>query len=151
MFQVRKATEADVGRIVEMSERFYPLTSYWTHSKIPFSPENVAIVTQGLIEHSIMHVAEVDGQVVGMIGVIIVPFIFNPNYLTAGEIIWWVEPEYWNTGIGRELLRSVEEPCREREVSHVQMIDVSVSTEWAEKLYRSEGYLLTERNWTKVV
>lgn len=148
---IRKATQDDLRVIVEMSAKFYPYTSYWTQSQIPFDPNHVAVVASNLIDNGVMHIAEVERNVAGMIGVIFVPFLFNPEYLTAGEIIWWVEPEYWNQGIGEELLLSVEEPCRDAGIKHVQMIDISVSTEWAEKLYRKHGYILTERSWTKVM
>lgn len=148
---IRKATQDDLRAIVDMSDRFYHYTSYWTLSKIPFSPEHVAMIATGLMEGGVMNVAEVDGKVVGMIGMIFVPFLFNPNYMTAGEIIWWVEPEYWKQGIGEALLESVEEPCREAKITHMNMIDISSSSEWAEKVYRKHGYLLTERSWTKVV
>jgi GNAT superfamily N-acetyltransferase len=148
---IRKAEEKDLRRIMEMSNRFYPHTSYWTVSQIPLDEEPLAAFVLSLIDNGIFYVAEVDDVVVGMIGLIVVPFLFNPNYLTAGEVIWWVEPEYWNKGIGEQLLLVVEEPCREAGVKHIQMIDVSVSAEWAEKVYRKHGYLLTERSWTKVV
>lgn len=148
---IRQAKVDDLSVILEMSHKFYPYTSYWTQSQIPLEDEPLAAFVLGLIENGIFHVYEADGKVVGMIGLILVPFLFNPNYLTAGEIIWWVEPEYWSQGIGEQLLLSVEEPCREAGVKHIQMIDISVSTEWANKVYRKHGYLLTERSWTKVL
>lgn len=148
---IRKAEEKDLRRIMEMSHKFYPHTSYWKVSQIPLEDEPLAAFTLSLIENGIFHVYEHEGTVVGMIGLVVIPFLFNPNYLTAGEIIWWVEPEFWSKGIGEQLLLSVEEPCREAGVKHIQMIDISVSTEWAEKVYRKHGYLLTERSWTKVV
>jgi GNAT superfamily N-acetyltransferase len=148
---IRQATESDLRRIVEMSERFYPHTSYWLYSKIPFSAEGAAMVGMSLIERGIMNVAEIDGKVIGMIGVIFTPFVFNTAYIHAGEIIWWVEPEYWSTGIGEHLLESIEEECKATGATHIQMIDLPNSTLSAAKLYEKHGYILTERCYTKKV
>lgn len=148
---IRQATQKDLRRIVEMSEKFYPHTSYWTYSQIPFSPEGAALVAQTLIENGAMHVLELDDQVVGMIGVIFIPFIFNPIYLHAGEIVWWVEPEYQRSGWGEQLLLSIEKPCRDSGAAHIQMIDLPNSPLSAAKLYEKLGYVLTERAYTKVV
>lgn len=148
---IRQATQDDLRRIVEMSEKFYPYTSYWTHSKIPFDADRVAVFASGLIDNGIFHVAEVENQVVGMLGIILIPFMFNPEYIHAGEIIWWVEPEYWNTGIGAKLLQSIEAPCQRVGATHIQMIDLPVSTVSAAALYEKFGYQLTERSYTKVI
>lgn len=149
---IRQATSDDLRRIVEMSERFYPHTSYWVKSRIPFNAVAVATLAQGLIDNGLFHVAEnEEGAVIGMIGTIIVPFLFNPDYLHAGEIVWWVEPEYWNSGIGIQLLRINEASAKEKGVHHIQMIDLPNSPLSARKLYENEGYELTEQSWTKVL
>jgi GNAT superfamily N-acetyltransferase len=148
---IRPAEQSDLRRIVEMSERFYPHTSYWTVSKIPFNPEHVAVFASGLIDNGLMNVATLNDEVVGMIGLIFIPFIFNPEYIHAGEIIWWVEPECWKHGIGEMLLDSIDEPCRESGAVHIQMIDLPNSTLSAAKMYEKKGYILTERSYTKVV
>jgi GNAT superfamily N-acetyltransferase len=148
---IRPATENDLRRIVEMSEKFYPFTSYWIYSKIPFSPVGAAVVAQALIENGVMNVVEIDGSVVGMIGLIFIPFIFNNEYTHSGEIIWWVEPEYQSGGWGRKLLRSIEPQCKEAGAVHIQMMDLANSPLSAAHLFEAEGYVLTERIYTKVV
>lgn len=148
---IRPATEEDMPRVLEMSMHFYPLTSYWTRSKIPMDCEYVSALIMGLIDNGILNVAVVDDRVVGMVVLVYIPFLFNPNYSTAGEIIWWVEPEYSGAGLGRALLQSVESSAREKGVRHIQMIDLATSPIQAGKLYESEGYELTEKVWTKVI
>lgn len=150
-FTLRPAEEKDLRRIVEMSERFYPNTSYWLHSKIPFSANHAAVLAEALIENGVLTVAEVEGNVVGMIGLILMPFMFNPDYIHAGEIIWWVEPEYWNLKIGEALLDSIDKGCKEKGARHIQMIDLANSPVSAGRLLEKKGYVLTERSYTKVV
>lgn len=148
---IRAAELKDLRRIVEMSERFYPYTSYATKSNIPFNPGAAAVLAQGLLEDSVLVVYELGGVVMGMLGVIIIPFLFNPEYLTAGEVIWWVEPEVQSAGLGEELLLAIEPKLREKGITHVQMIDLVNSPVTAANLYQKHGYELTERCYTKVL
>lgn len=147
---IRPATENDLRRIVEMSEKFYPYTSYNTLSKIPFNPIYVAGVASGLIDNGIMLVAEVEGAVVGMIGIALIPFIFNPDYLVAGEIIWWVEEEHRGSALGVQLIQEADKIRQQIGAVHFQMIDLPVSTLSAERVYNKLGFVLTERCFTKV-
>lgn len=147
---IRKAEEKDLRRIVEMAERFYPMTTYFKYSRIPFSPEIAASLASGMMEGGILHVAEIDDEVVGMVSLVLMPFIFNHDYIHAGEIIWWVEPEFQKTGLGEQLLRSVEKPAKDAGAIHIQMIDLLNSPLSAAKLYEKLGYVPTERIWTKV-
>lgn len=148
---IRKATHDDLRCIVEMAEKFYQFTSYWTLSKIPFSPNDVAVLATAMIDDSVVNVVDIDGEVIGMIGIILIPFIFNPQFIHAGEIVWWVEPGFNNEGWGRKLLRSIDQSCKDAGAVHIQMIDLPNSPVSAKTLLGQEGYHLTENAYTKVV
>lgn len=148
---IRSAKQEDLRRIIEMAERFYPFTSYNLKSKIPLDTESTALFASTMIDHHVVLVAEVEEKVVGVVSIVLMPFIFNPAYVHAGEILWWVEPEYISNGLGRQLLQAAEQVCKEKNVTHIQMIDIECSPVRAEALYRSEGYELTERSFTKVI
>lgn len=148
---IRPAKQEDLRRIIEMAERFYPFTSYNNKSKIPFDVDTTAMLTSTMIDNHVVLVAEVEEKVVGVIGLVLMPFMFNPEYIHAGEILWWVEPEHICEGLGRQLLCAAEQACRDKNVTHIQMIDIECSAVQAEGLYRSEGYELTERSFTKVL
>ena len=144
---IRKAEERDVLRIVEMSACFYPRTPY-IHLA-PFSVEAVSIIVIALIESGVMLVAEVEGKVVGMVGLAIIPFIFDPVIKGAYEVIWWVEPEYQGSGIGRELLEAIDVESKERGASFVHMVCMPDSPPSAPALYFKLGYTHTEMSFTK--
>ena len=148
---IRRATNNDVGVIVEMSEKFYVHTSYYNMSKIPMNKEDVGALARHLISSGLMHVAELDGKVVGMIGVILIPFMFNADHVHAGEVVWWVEPEAQSAGIGKALLASIEGPAKAAGATHIQMVDLVSSGGHVAKLYEAFGYQLTERAYTKVI
>ncbi len=46
-----------------------------------------------LIDTGVMLLAEIDGTVVGMVGLVIAPFFFNRSRITAHEVVWWVHPD----------------------------------------------------------
>ncbi len=131
--------------------QFYPMTTYWTRSKIPMDVEYVSVLINALTENGIFNVAEFGGKVVGMIGLIVTPFLFNPKYSSAGEIIWWVDPQVEGTGFGQELLRSIEKPAVDKGIHTLQMIELVDSPIKASEIYLNHGYTLTEKIWTKVI
>lgn len=146
---IRAATLEDIRRIVEMSERFYPHTSYYKDSQMEFSPEACGALAIAMIEGGCMQVAELDGKVVGMIGLMFIPFMFNPKYMVGAEVIWWVEPECWGSGVGQNLLETAEAIAKIHGLKHIQMVDLPNSTLSAARLYERNGYMLTERCYTK--
>ncbi len=148
---IRPAVKDDIPSIVDMSKKFYAHTSYCTASNIPMNDEDVEILAEHLINSGLMHVAELDSKVVGMIGLILMPFIFNSNFVHCGEVVWWVEPEAQSAGIGKALLLSIEAPAKAAGAVHIQMIDLISSGSHVAKLYEAFGYQLTERSYTKVL
>jgi len=144
---IRQATIKDLRRIVEMSEKFYPMTPYINLA--PFNPEAAGSLAMLLIESGIMMVAEVDGEVVGMVGLVVTPFPFEPGLIGAYEIIWWVEPGKQAKGIGRALLESIDAQAKARGCSYVHMVCMANSPEQAAGLYFMNGYEHTEMSFTK--
>lgn len=147
---IRRATQDDLCRIVEMSEAFYPTTKYAVRA--PFDAPSTAVLAQRLIEHGIMLVAEVEGKVVGMVGLVVGPFMFNISVNGAYEIVWWVEPEHQGSRIGYQLLKQVEEEAKQFEnVVLIQMASLATSPPQVAKLYEKLGYVQSETLFTKVV
>ena len=144
---IRQAREDDLLRIVEMSAQFYPHTYYIKIS--PFDTESVSILASSLIDNGVMLVAEVEGKVVGMVGLVPAPFIFNPSIVGVYEVIWWVEPEYQGQGVGRDLLRVIEPIAKEKGASYIHMVCMADSPIQAAALYIKEGYDHTEMSFTK--
>lgn len=144
---IRKAKESDLRRIVEMSEKFYPYTPYIQLA--PFNPTAAGALANVLIEQGIMLVAEDEGEVVGMVGLILVPFLFEPERLGAYEVIWWVEPEYQTKGVGKALLDAIDPAAKQRGVDFIHMVCMADSPIQAAALYIKSGYDHTEMSFTK--
>lgn len=144
---IRKATLADVPVIVAMSARFYPTTHYADWCEM--DEASVAGLATGLIENDVFYVAERDGELVGMIGLMIAPFLFNQNRKFAVEIVWWVAPDARGSRIASQLLAVVEQPCRDAGAERIQMVHMPNSPPQAAALYRHAGYAESEISFTK--
>ncbi len=146
---IRKATHSDLPAIVSMAAKFYQTTSYakWAD----FCPDSVEALAVLMIESGVMNVAEIDGQVRGMVGLVVAPFMFNARKKAAYEVVWWVDEEARGTIAGKALLASVEESCREAGCDTVQMVHLHNSPPQAAALYERMGYAHTESSYTKVL
>lgn len=144
---IRKANENDLRRIVEMSEKFYPQTPYINIT--PFNAMAAAVLASALIDNGIMLVAEVDKQVVGMVGLVLAPFPFDPEKVGAYEIVWWVEPEFQDMGIGKELLQAIDPAAKQAGADYIHMVCMANSPIQAAAAYIKSGYDHTEMSFTK--
>lgn len=147
MTTIRKATLADVPEIVRMSAAFYPTTHYAQWCEM--DEDSVAGLATGLIENDVFFVAESDSALVGMVGVMLVPFLFNRDHLFATEIVWWVAPEVRGTAVAARLLDVIEAPCRDRGAARIQMVHMPNSPPQAAALYERMGYARSEISYTK--
>ncbi|NJB80290.1 GNAT family N-acetyltransferase [Xanthomonas arboricola] len=143
---IRAAHEDDLPAILAMSRKFYATTSY--ASMTPMDDHTVSDLVFQLMD-SVMLVAELDGQVVGMVGLVVAPFMFNRNIRAAYEVVWWVEPEAQGAGVGKALLAAVEPACVARGASAVVMVHLATSPPQASALYERMGYALSETCYTK--
>lgn len=147
---IRKATRADIDRIVEMAGEFYADTNY--AAIVPMAKESAAGLAILMMDTGVMLVAESqDGDVVGMVGLHVDQFTFNVSKRMATEIIWWVDYAHQNTGVGRALLSEVEPACMERGVDMIRMLRLATSPPSADALYKKMGYIHSETTYTKVI
>lgn len=147
MTTIRKGTLADVPEIVRMSAAFYPTTHYaqWCD----MDEETVADLASSLIENHIFFVAEDGDRLVGMVGLFIIPFMFNRQATSAGEVVWWVDPEARGSRVAASLLQAVEGACRDAGADRIQMVHMPNSPPQAAALYEKLGYSRSEISYTK--
>jgi GNAT superfamily N-acetyltransferase len=145
--RVRNATEADVPAITAMARKFYGTTAYANFT--PMSDDTVSGLARTMIDSGVMLVADRDGELVGMAGLFVGPFLFNNAIKTAHEVVWWVDPDAQGMGAGKALLGAIEPACRARDVHAIQMVHLSTSPPQAAALYERMGYHLSESCYTK--
>lgn len=146
--EVRKATEDDVNAIVDMSAKFYATTAY--AAVAPMSRATVEKLTRWLIETGVMLVAFDDSKGwVGMVGLGCVPGTFNDAMVGAHEIVWYVDPEARNGGVGRALLEAIEPACKERGADAIWMMHLADSPPQAGEMYVKMGFAPSEHSYMK--
>lgn len=145
--KIRPATEDDVDVIVEMSAKFYETTSYRHFTAM--SSDTVANLARMLIDTGVMLVAEADGDVVGMAGLYVGPFMFNDAAKGAYEVVWWVSPDSRGAGAGKALMAGIEAACRAKGCNIIQMVTLATSPAHAGKVYEALGYRHSETSYTK--
>lgn len=144
---IRRARLIDATKIIPLTEKFYKQLSYARTYK--FDYETVFELSTKLIQHSIVFVLELEEKIVGVMAVSVHPFMFNKNELSAGEVIWWVEPEAQDQGWGRKLLQAADAECAKWGLPSCQLSLMAESPPHAQTLYEALGYQLTELSFTK--
>jgi GNAT superfamily N-acetyltransferase len=155
MAKIRAATLEDVPAIVEMAKRFYPESPYPAiYGDMPKEQAaGLAIVAmQGMAEQGIvpgvMLVAELDGQLVGMLCAHIDPATFTPAVIAA-ELVWWVEPEHRGGMTAVRLLRAGEADAKARGATVFNMAALATSPDEARQILQRLGYAPTHTIYTK--
>ena len=146
---IRPATHDDLPAILAMGARFYATTSY--AGVTPYCEESIGNLVGGLIETGIFLVAERGGELVGMVGLAVAPFLFNNAINGAYEVVWWVNPEQRGSVLGMHLLRAIEPAAKAKGCRLIQMVRMANSPPQADALYMRQGYAHTETSFTKVL
>lgn len=144
---IRSATHDDIAAICSMARKFYATTEYARAA--PMDDDSVSDLVAGLIDDGVVLIAFSDGEPVGMIALVVTPFMFNRNVLTAHEVAWWVDPSVQRLGVGSTLLEMAESACRDAGAVSMQMVTLSTSPPAAAKTYLRAGFEHTETCFTK--
>lgn len=144
---VRRATEKDIPRIVDLAEKFWLSSGYSKQG--PFRVADAEATARVMMDHGIALVAETPEKVVGMVMLVIGPALCNHSVRIAHEVAWFVDPQETHAGAGVMLLRAVEPAAREAGCTAIQMHLLTNSPPQGEILYRRLGFHQTERSFTK--
>lgn len=151
MVEIRLGKKEDFEEIYRMGKAFMETSDLI--KSIGWERQSVKKLVDLFVENqsALGLVAEEDGKLVGMLGLLIAPHLFNNNVLVAEEIAWWVEPEY-RKKIGFQMLDLVEKILEKRGIKHFGMKFLSnenLSPEIMERMYARRGYKKTETIMTK--
>ena len=148
-FIIRPAQESDLPELHAMAKQFYAETTYQEFSD--YCDKSVDFVARMMLDDGVFLVAEGQDKLVGMVGLLVAPFMFNHAYKTAHEVLWWVDSDARNSGAGLGLLQAIEPACRGRGVIAIQMGVLSTSPPQAGMLYERMGYSISETSFTRVL
>lgn len=144
---VRPATVDDVPAIVAMAARFYPTTHYADWCEM--DEDTARDLITSLLTHHVLLVSEVDGELAGMVGLYVGPFMFNKHRTGAYEVVWWVAPEHRGGGLALSLLKHAERAAQARGAGRIEMAHMPNSPPQAAGLYERMGYARSVISYTK--
>lgn len=116
---IRRATHADIPRIVAMGATFiedvYP-------AAITFNGEAIATLTANLIDGAgVVFVADCAGAVAGMIALVTVVQPMSGETI-ATELVWWMDPDARGGAEAIRLLSQAEAWAKSKGATRLQMI-----------------------------
>jgi ribosomal protein S18 acetylase RimI-like enzyme len=138
----------DVGhKVEELSRKQYPECDF-THGAFEFDLDMDSL--NQMAENGLLHVTTArNPEIVGYIVNVVLPRHMNFKAKHAGQLGWYVHPDYRKGGIGLNLLKTSEELLKAQGVaflsaSHTINLDAS-------PLFHRLGWKQTEMSYTKVI
>jgi GNAT superfamily N-acetyltransferase len=118
MTTIRQATTADVDALLDMSTRFLAESAY--RRLLAHSPTHLRALIALVLDLGAVFVADVDGELVGMIAIMVLPHPMS-GQRRAEELAWWVAPAHRAGTIGPRLLRAAEVWARQQDGTYLQL------------------------------
>lgn len=143
MVTIRGALPRDLPCIVEMGREFYSQTSY-PSSGVMFDDTTFAdtIAKLATSEESVILVAEIGGEVVGMIAATSNKHWLNASHRVGHEVFWWVDPCYRTTKAGSMLIDEIERWAQQVGCKVFCVCSTATLKPKAlDRLYRRRGYV----------
>lgn len=149
--EIRFVEEKDFQQVYEMTSKFFAESNFL--SELSADPESVynLVRAASLREQLVGWVAEDNGELIGMLAVVIVPSPFNSNVIVADEMVWWVNPVH-RKSLGNKMLNTAIDYCRNRGVKFFVMKyihDGSVSIDKIQKVFSRKGFDTVETTVVK--
>ncbi len=147
-YNIESMDDGDVGTLVSYGVGFWDLTPYC--DKFDYNPVTVKRLVLDMADNHYLRVAKnEEGKILGMIGFLLYPLVFNDEVITGTEVFFFTHPKARGMGVGEALLdRALED--LEPIVDILSVGDMSSSMHMI-GLYRKKGFTLSERTYTKVL
>lgn len=146
MPSIRFLSPSDTDLIVGYGRKFYDEGPWPTE----YDKDTVRPMVAILAEQGVSLWAHVDGQPVGMLLIMLNPFVFNASCVNATEIAFYIDPEYRKSGLAAELIETAECALMLKGVTMFNMASLEAGTpEAAERLYKKLGFEKIETVFTK--
>jgi GNAT superfamily N-acetyltransferase len=137
---VRSAQPEDVARLAALKEAWAQLSRPASESERREFAEDLAAWMRSQGQALVCHVAEIDGELVGMAWLVLferVPDIHDRTRLTGDIQSVYVLPQHRQQGIGSALVRSLTDAADERGVPRVTVSANAAAT----AMYSAEGFV----------
>lgn len=145
---VRNGTIEDLPKVVEMAGEFWKQTMYQEE----FEPGYVEFMASMAIDHGLLAILEVDGQVEGFVAGLKTPLLGSSKILGGCEIAWWVNPSARKGRNGIALMQHIEKMAKSQGIKYWNMVVMeSCQPEVGAAIYERLGYKKSETTYTRIL
>ena len=145
---IRKANIIDIKDIMDLIAEFYE--EGLKECGLKFTDYALNKTTEHFITNGIVIVVEDNDSLVGIIGGIIVPSIFDSTEKIAQEMMWFIKKDYRKGELAKDLLQRFEKEARDLGANHIAVAAMgNMRNEVLDRFYRHNGYTLMETQYIK--
>ena len=146
-----EATHEDVVEMMRLGEIFWKQTRYFKEG-VDYDTDTVSAMVYMIMDEGVALIARADGEIVGLMLVIVHPFPMNNHHLIGVEWVFYIDPAHRRGGLGADLIAAAEHQLRGKQVKYFTMVSLSeVTPELANKLYEQLGFKQSETSFTKEI
>ena len=145
---IRQAKSEDIDRMIAFAKGFWDQTTY--AESVEYDIDTMVDTTKAMIDTDVVLYAEDEGEIVGLLSIMISPFPMNRNIKSAVEWGFYVHEQYRSGGLGVKLLECAEAMLKERGVKFFTMIALeNLKPKAVGRFYRRLGFAPEETCYMK--
>ncbi len=145
---IRKANIIDTKDILELISEFYE--EGLKECGLRFTDYSLNKTAEHFINNGIVIVVQDEDNLVGIIGGIIIPSIFDETEKIAQEMMWFIKKEYRQGSLAKDLLQRFEQEAKLLGAKHIVMVSIgNMKNEILDRFYKNNGYRLLETQYIK--
>lgn len=143
---IRFAEPKDIPQIAEL------VTEWAEQYGLNHDLDSITNSLAFIISQGVAIVVEERGTIKGTLLGLVHPALFNKEILQFQEIMLYVLPKYRTEGIGRELMRGLDNIAKENGINQLSMVaPMGVKPEKLDKFYNRLGYKKFETTYIKEI
>ena len=145
---IRKANIIDTKDILDLISEFYE--EGLKECGLKFTDYSLNKTAEHFINNGIVIVVEDNETLVGIIGGIVIPSIFDETEKIAQEMMWFIKKEYRKGELAKDLLDRFEKEARDLGAKYIAVAAMgNMRNEVLDRFYRHNGYMLMETQYLK--
>ena len=145
---IRKANIIDTKDIMDLIAEFYE--EGLKECGLKFTDYSLYKTAEKFINNGIVIVVEDNETLVGIIGGIVIPSIFDETEKIAQEMMWFIKKDYRKGELAKDLLQRFEKEARDLGANHIAVAAMgNMRNEVLDRFYRHNGYTLMETQYIR--
>uniref|UniRef100_A0A6M3JVN0 Putative acetyltransferase n=1 Tax=viral metagenome TaxID=1070528 RepID=A0A6M3JVN0_9ZZZZ len=147
---IRKANIIDIKDILDLISEFYE--EGLKECGLNFTDYSLYKTAENFINNGIVIVVYDNDILIGLIGGMVIPSMFDEKEKIAQEAMWFIKKEYRNKELALDLLNRFEEEAKRFNAKHIIMVSLgNMKNEILDRFYKHNGYKLLENQYIKKV